>query len=563
MVEQLHDIEIDRKVPAVMRDGTTLYSDVYRPKTPGRYPVIVERVAYELDSRLEPYAEFYARRGYVFVGQNTRGTFWSEGEFRGVQDDGWGDNRDGYDTIEWAAQQSWSDGNIGTMDGSWSGITQVYLAPTRPPHLRTMFARMPPTNRAEANGGIPGVGLRVGLLQHTLERARHPSAPTRLKSFLPAIEQALDDPMAMMNELPSGGLLLVSEIYPELGDVFGAKPNDPRRLDSDATRQAHEISVPAFWLGGWFDAFLQDTIKMYSIVRTQGYSERARINQRLLIGPWVHGPMQPDNSLQGDIDFGPEAVLGINEFRLKWFDFWLKGIQNDAQESAPVRLFVMGENRWRDFDDWPPEGATSTNLYLHEDDEQSLQFEPPAVDSSETSYDYDPFDPVGYFGGGKAGFAGNGPIDMSSAEGELAVFTSAPLREPLTAIGPITMRLWAKSSARDTDWFVTLCDVHPDGRSMRVTDGSLRARYKDGFDRESLLEPGKPYLFDFELSPTAQRFEAGHRIRISITSSQFPPLARNMNTGGENAEETAGTIAHNTILHDREHPSHVVLPVMD
>ena len=297
-------------------------------------------------------------------------------------------------------------------------------------------------------------------------------------------------------------------------------------------------------------------------------SEHTRDSQRLLIGPWVHGPMEPNIARQGDLDFGPDASLGINELRLRWFDPWLKGEENGANDLPRVRLFVMGPNHWRDFDTWPPPGATERKLYFRaasssgqSPDGGLLSFEPPSVDEASTSYEYDPFDPVPRTRASEGSIA-NGPIDVAAGESRKTVFTSAPLEKPLTVIGPLSMNLFAKSSARDTDWFVTLTDVYPDGRSIRVQEGALRARYREGLDHEALMEPGRPYLFEIDMRATAQVFAPGHRIRLAITSSQFPPVERNMNTGGVNRDETSGVAASNSVLHEREHPSHVVLPVM-
>jgi uncharacterized protein len=207
----------------------------------------------------------------------------------------------------------------------------------------------------------------------------------------------------------------------------------------------------------------------------------------------------------------------------------------------------------------PPEGTTETKLYLGD---ESLSFDAPTAESSSTSYDYDPLNPVLVFSGGKKRFQGNGAIDMSSSEDRKAVFTSQPLEESLTVIGPVSLQLHASSSAKDTDWMVTLTDVYPDGRSMRVCEGALRARFREGFDHEVEMTPGAPYLFDIDLIAIAQQFAAGHSIRIAITSSRFPEKERNMNTGGNNAEAAEGIVAHNTLLHESAHPSHLVLPVM-
>lgn len=338
-----------------------------------------------------------------------------------------------------------------------------------------------------------------------------------------------------------------------------------------ARRRNCELSNPyaQLHLGGWYDGLLAHTLAMFTGIRASGRTENARRSQRLLIGPWVHGPMEPDNTRQGDVDFGPEASLGINTFRLKWFDFWLKGVQNGTQDMPVARLFIMGKNRWQDFDGWPPPGVVSTKLYLwpaQPDAETApggrLDFNPPQVADASTSYMYDPSDPVPKHRATE-GFRSDGPIDLSPVESRKIVFTTSPLDRPLTVIGPITARIFAKSTARDTDWFVSLTDVWPDGRSMRVQEGALRARYREGFDREVLTEPGRPYSFDIDMRATAQVFAAGHRIRLAITSSQFPPRERNMNTGGTNGEETMSVVAHNTVLHDRDHASCVVLPVLN
>lgn len=556
---ELNEFVIDRKVPSVMRDGTILYSDVYRPKAEGRYPVIVERVAYELDSRLEPYAEWYASRGYVFVGQNSRGTFWSEGEWVPFADDGWGERQDGYDTIEWAAAQPWSNGSVGTVDGSWSGHTQNLLAPTRPPHLKAMFARMAPARWGD-NQGVDNIVLRVLILKQLLIQAQHLSASPEERSHIEELESLNNSPVEVISELPSRNLPFTDDHHPGIAKGFNKSLGGPLNSHIDATLKVSEIDVPIFHLGGWFDLFLPDTLDMFTGVSENGYSEQTRKSQRLLVGPWVHGPVEPDASKQGDLEFGPDAVLGINQFRKRWFDHYLNGDQNGADDLPRVQLFVMGPNHWRNFDTWPPPGTKDTKLFLGE---SSLSFDAPTEESSSTSYDYDPFDPVPYYGGGRPGFDGLGPIDMTPGEDRMNVFTSAPLEKPITVIGSMSLKLYASSSAKDTDWFVTLTDVYPDGRSIRIRDGELRARYREGLDREVLMEPDQPYLFDIDLSATALEFAAGHRIRIAITSSQFPSRERNMNTGGVNNEETSGIVAHNTILHERDHPSHIVLPVME
>jgi len=249
-VNEQNEIIIDRKVPSTMSDGTVLYSDVYRPKEPGRYPVIVERVAYELDHRLEPYAEWYARRGYVFVGQNSRGSYWSEGEWRLFVDDGWGENRDGYDTIEWAASQPWSNGNVGTMDGSWSGLTQNLLAPTRPPHLKTMFLRMAPASQTVANGIPIIVFPRLFMPTQLLDQAKHESASEEMLSHIPGLQAMLDGGGSALSELPASKKTYIEEHFPGLGPGLMQSPADPQFEATDATMRVSDIDLPILHLAG-------------------------------------------------------------------------------------------------------------------------------------------------------------------------------------------------------------------------------------------------------------------------------------------------------------------------
>jgi uncharacterized protein len=350
----LNEIVIDRKVPCVMRDGTTLYGDVYRPKAVGRYPVIVEPIAYELDSRTKNYAEWYSSRGYVFVGMNSRGTYWSEGEWRPMVDDAWGENQDGYDTIEWAAAQPWSNGNVGTMDGSWSGMTQYLLAPTRPPHLKTLFSRMGPASPI-AFDGIPGTqGMWIFMLQQLLTQAEHPSAGPKLRALVPVMKRLLSDPMDTLSVLPGGTHPFFEEHFPDMKMPLFRSPSDPSTADTDAISMVSEIDVPIFHLGGWYDVFLPYTLAMFNGVKENGRSKATRDSQRLLVGPWVHGPYSPENPVQGDLDFGSGSTIEMNEFRKSWFDNRLNAEDNGADDLPRIRLFVMGANEWRNFDEWPP-----------------------------------------------------------------------------------------------------------------------------------------------------------------------------------------------------------------
>lgn len=564
---EMYKVVVERRVPVPMRDGTVLDATIHRPEGDGRYPVILERVAYELEARTAPYAEFFASRGYVFVGQNTRGSFWSEGEFTFPGwDDGWGERKDGYDTIEWCAAQPWSNGRVGTVDGSLSGWTQYVLAPTRPPHLTTVFVRAAFTGYPR--GGIPNLGFRrISMMHFYIGVLKHASAPARWRQKLSELETAVKDSDQLVRILPSGPSPWLDDIAPYLAADADHPEYGPHWRARDPLTMAHEIDVPVTHLVGWHDPNLRHTLAMFEAVTRNGLTPATRHGQRLLVGPWVHGEMTADQSVTGEVDHGPEARLGLNETRLRWFDHWLKGEPNGAIQGPPVRVFLMGAGRWHDLPDWPPPDVTYRPVYLRAGsggDAASLNngllsFEPPA-DEPPDSFDYDPMMPVPTV---SMSFERKGaPMDHRPVEGRILTYTSGPLEKDVTVLGPIRMVLYGASDCPDTDWFVRLLDVLPDGRSLNVQWGALRARYRNSFESPELMRAGSIYRFEIDLAATGQLFKKGHRIRVHVTSSEFPPFERNMNTGGINAREAVGRVAHNTVFHDAAHPSHVRLPIL-
>ena len=564
-----HEVTVDRRVPVPMRDGTVLRADVYRPAAPGRYPVIVERVAYELDARVAPYAEFYASRGYVFVGQNTRGTFWSEGADTVGRDDGWGERKDGYDTIEWAGVQPWSNGRVGTVDGSYSGFTQYLLVPTRPPHLATMFVRMGPSEGYQDMAFPGGIGVPATpfwWVRQLLSRYTHESAAAGSEAIVARLQKAVGDPEAVMNHLPSGECPVVDGITDSFAESMRHPEDGAYWWPLNARRMLHEVDTPIMHLGGWFDDFLSSTLTCFSGIRENGRSEETRRDQRLLVGPWIHGPLAPDDRQAGELDFGPATSLGINEYRLRWFEHWLGGVDNGVMDTAPVRLFLMRANRWVDFDEWPPPGVQYRSMFLREGsgaresslNNGGLSLDKPSEGEQPDTYEYDPANPVPAL----TLSLRHGPTDHRSVEGRMLTYTSEALQRDLTVIGPVKLVLHAGSSAPDTDWIARLCDVWPDGRSMSLCRGGLRARYRNSFEKPELMKPGQAYQFEVDLAATAQVFRAGHRLRVQVASTEFPVRERNMNTGGVNSEEAVGRVARNTVFHDPARPSHLVLPVM-
>jgi putative CocE/NonD family hydrolase len=568
--QPIYEVEVERNIPVPMRDGTILRADIYRPRAEGRFPVLVERVAYELVSRCRANGEYYASRGYVFVGQNVRGAFASEGEFDPFRDDGWGANRDGYDTIEWAATQPWSNGNVGMVDGSYSGFTQYMVAPTRPPHLKALFVREAGGDLYRDwvfRGGAHQLAFtRSWTMRTRLAHLQYESAPPGTAAQRARLEHAVA-------ELESWYRMLPLKWCPPLEGVADwyfthlAHPEDgPYWWQTNMCLRFAEVDVPILHFGAWFDVFLDGTLRAFQGIRTQSRSEHCRRNQRLIIGPWIHGPGAAGRSTAGELDFGPQAVFDLQAYRLRWYDYWLKGIQNGVMDEPAVRLFLMGDNRWLEFDRWPPPGITYRPLYFREGTGASaaslnnggLTFEPPSAPERPDSFVYDPEDPVPSL----LLYPELGPRDHRPVEGRMLTYTTPVLEQDLTVIGPVKAVLYGMSSAPDTDWVVRLCDVWPDGRSMSVCDGILRARYRHSLERPELLVPGKVERFEVDLWSTAQVFKAGHRLRVQVTSSDFPRYDRNLNTGGPFGEEARGQVAVNTIFHDALRPSHLLLPVM-
>ncbi|HEV7128113.1 MAG TPA: CocE/NonD family hydrolase [Ktedonobacterales bacterium] len=575
-------IQIEFDVPATMRDGTTLRANIYRPAGAGPWPVLLTRLPYGKDlplgtALLDPVQA--ARRGYLIVVQDTRGRFSSEGEWYPLIDEG----PDGYDSVEWAAGLPGSSGRVGMYGASYFGFTQWAAARERPPHLRALF---PYVSWADVRDGtsMRGGALELGLqgnwlLQNTLSTVFRRNAgnpdPRVLGAELARLIGELDGlPHGGYRELPLrafGPLKRVGSLRP-FADVF-TRHTDHDYIARASVAPAYErLNLPAYHAGGWYDIFLGGTLRNFSALTARGAAP-----QKLLIGPWTHGN---SGEFVGDQDYGFTSAAALIDgqidfmsLQLLWFDRWLKDVPNGIETSAPIKLFVMGENVWRDEREWPLKRAEPTPFYLRSgghanslDGDGTLSTQAPGAEPADR-YAYDPRDPVPTLGGAlliHVSFRA-GPCDQRPVERrpDVLVYSTPPLETDVEVTGPIGVTLWAASSAPDTDFVARLVDVFPDGRAINLTDGILRARFRAGIDApEALIEPGRAYEYQIDLWATSNLFRAGHRIRVDITSSSFPRWDRNPNTGAPLGEGTELVTATQTILHDSDHPSRILLPLV-
>ena len=582
-------IQIDFDVEARMRDGTILRANVYRPAGEDRWPVLLTRLPYGKDfplggSILDPAQA--ARRGYVVIVQDTRGRFMSEG--------GWvpfiSEALDGVDTIEWAAQLPYSNGIVGMYGISYFGFTQWSSAVHQPAALKALAPVQTwsnPFNGMMFRGGALelGVGgswqLMMGLNELMRRYKDDPQVLGRAIYLLAKEMDALGEEGYWFLPLHDFGPLKRHEIAEAYFEYFTSpmNPEHPQAQPLFIEGKHQKVVVPTLNVGGWYDIFLQDTIDSFQYMRNHGSTPEAR-QSKLLIGPWAHGALT--NPI-GEMNFGfassaafMDLRIDFMSFQLRWFDHWLKEMNTGMLDEAPIKLFVMGTNVWRDEQEWPLARAVDTRYYLHSNGQANtfhgngyLTLDTPdGEEPASDTYDYDPANPVLTRGGATlmspeypAGVFDQRPTESRK---DVLVYTSGELKEDLEVTGPIKVYLWAISSAPDTDFVARLVDVHPDGYAQNLTDGIIRARYRNTplGGEASLIEPGKANEYEIDLWSTSNVFRAGHRIRLDVTSSNFPRWDRNPNTGHAFGADAELATAHQTILHDQEHPSYIVLPVV-
>ena len=580
--------------PAPMRDGVELATEVYLPAGDGPFPVILQRTPY---NRRAPspgsncdaaIGRYFAERGYATLNQDSRGRYRSEGEFDAMRQEA----RDGYDAVEWAAARPWSNGRVGMVGGSYVGLTQWQAAVEQPPHLVAIAPHYSSSDYRQGwtyQGGAFDLWfaqswtsqiLAPDTLQRRLEAAGMPADAVQreVEAFVATGRAKLIDDWLWQMPLKDFAAFRRDGNIAAYYDEWLARPGyDDYWADLDVETKYPRIRVPALVTGGWYDVFQEGTIRNFVGVRSAGGSEAARNGTRLVMRALCHAC--PADTTAGEIDFGPDNAFDLNAAWARWFDYWLKGIDNGVADDPAVRLFVMvppdegtaGGGFWITADEFPLPDAVETRLYLRSGGSANpaagdglLSADGPGGAADE--YVYDPADPVPTVGGNMCctnDLLPSGAFDQREVEqrDDVLVYTTPPLDEDLTVIGPVRVELWAASSAPDTDFTAKLVDVHPDGYAHNVSEGIIRARYRNSDQRASWLTPGAVHDYTIDLGYTATVFRRGHRIRLEVSSSNFPHFDRNPNTAtafGEGAELERAT---QRVYHDAMHPSQLVVQV--
>jgi len=562
-------LTVDRGIAALMRDGVKLYANVYRPNAPGKFPAVLIRTPYGKD-RFEATSSFvrYAvQRGYVVVVQDVRGCHSSEGELLPYVQE----ISDGYDSVEWAASLPYCNGKIGTQGCSYLGAVQWQLATAAPPHLAAIFPQCTFAN--SRHFFYFGGAFIIGWISWLNERL--PDIQKRRGLEVPTPEEAQRQwSMNMwkwLGYLPLKDLPLLKGFFPCYYDWLSHPDDGPFWDFANVEKKHRDVAVPAYNMTGWFDdGYGQPgAITNFLGMRKHGKTKSSREGQRLIIGPWTHLDIYYGRlgSKIGDVDFGPEAEMDLNALVIRWFDYWLKGIDNGIEDEPPIKIFVMGDNKWRFEQEWPLARTEFTPFYLHSqgranslNGDGSLSRDTPQFEKPDR-YVYDPANAI------LDDSLEPDPHDQRAVEvrNDVVVYTSAPLTKDLEVTGPIQAELWASSSAKDTDFVVKVTDVYPDGYSQNITPplaGILRARYRESEFKQQFLVPDQIYQFKVNLMYTSHVFQVGHRIRVSITSSNFPHIDRNPNTGAPLGEDARLISAAQTIYHDERHPSLIMLPAI-
>lgn len=568
-------IHKELNVPATMRDGTVLLSDIYRPSQGGSYPVLLMRLPYN-KTAAQTYVygspAFYASQCYIVAVQDVRGMYASAGEFYPFRHE----MEDGYDSVEWAAGLPGSNGKVGMYGFSYVGATQWLAAIQKPPHLVAIAPAMTSSDYYDGwtyEGGAFSLAFEESWPVSDLA----PVTATRLgdEALRDRLLKAKAEIRATYDSLPIDRYPPLSPDRPALAGYFYDWLKHPTWDDYwkqwSLRLRYGDVQVPALNLAGWYDVFLNGSVENFVRMRKEGGSPLARAGQQLVIRPYIHIPW---TRTVGDLDFGPEADNRTDDMQLRWFDHWLKGEPNGAESEPAVRVFVMGANTWRNASDWPIPGTVFTKYYLHSygianssNGNGQLTTEAPRNAEPADRFRYDPANPVPSKGGHSCCFANLaplGPYDQADIErrGDVLVYSTPPLDHAVEVTGPIKLTLFAATTAVDTDWTAKLVDVYPDGRAINLNNGIIRARFRRSLERTELLEPNKVTDYTIEIWPTSNLFAAGHQIRLEVSSSNYPHYDRNPNTGHPFGIDGEMISADQAVYHDADHPSVLTLPIM-
>jgi putative CocE/NonD family hydrolase len=522
-----------------MRDGVRLSANVFLPTETARVPAILVRTPYGKGLDITPHYQAFVERGYAVVVQDVRGRYESEGAFLPLTQE----PMDGDDTLNWIARQPWSDGKIGMMGGSYAGIVQWKAALRNNPHLKAIFPVVSGyddyRDRYYSTGGALKLGNRLGWMSENMRAPGYHPDFAKFVLHLP---------------VRSADVIALGWTSPMYREVMAHPAFDAFWRGISTREQIHRISVPVFSIGGWYDNFVQSDLEAYAALRN-----RSGLN-RIVVGPWAHNMSSP---FEG-VDFGPESSVAVRGLQLEWFDQWLMGKDSKLLSKPPVKIFVMGANKWRNERAWPPEEARPVMWYL---EGTGALTDKPARKSTADQYVFDPYDPVPTRGGAvccNPKIFPWGPLDQRPVEQrkDVLVYSSKPLKHNVEAVGPVQAVLYVATSAKDTDFTAKLVDVFPDGYARNLTDGILRLRYRNSLEKPELAKPGEIYRVTIDAGVTGNVFLKGHRIRLEISSSNFPRFDRNPNTGGVVADAVKLNKASQTVYHGREHPSCIVLMVI-
>ena len=560
--QTLYRVTIEQGVNVKMRDNVNLAANIYRPVSDEKFPVLLERTPYNRAGEAAMANEL-ASHGYIVVLQDTRGRYESDGDFYPFRDE----STDGYDSVEWAAQLKDSNGKVGMFGGSYVGATQMLAAMAVPPHLVSIFPYV------TASEYYNGWTYQSGALMQWFTSSW--SSILAIDTLSQAAEKS-QSPKEWIKELPLENYPILqapqpSSLAPYFRDWLAHDRDDAYWQKWRVSDHYSEMTVMGLHGGGWHDLFLKGSINNYVGLHDKAATSIARNGQRLIIGPWAHAPTSPEGKV-GDVVFGKTAVLDMTATALRWFDYSLKGVKNEYSSNAPVRLFIMGDNVWRDEQEFPLKRTQYTKYYLHSTKGANgiagdgvLSMTGPKTERRD-EFDYDPLNPVPTIGGrlccGQA--LPPGPADQrpNESRSDVLIFSTPPLSQDIEVTGFVSLELFASTSAVDSDFTALLADVAPDGYARFLTDGIVRARYRDSTKQASAVRPGEVNKYAIDMWATGNVFKAGHRIRLYVSSSNFPRFNRNLNTGEDIAGSSRSVKAHQTVYHDEQFSSALILPVI-